>query len=263
MSSSPKIFQQAYYQRLADIEEKHWWSVGLRSIMAGLIGNRLDTYDSVDVLDVGCGTGYLMQWLRDFTSVGAMVGLDLSAHALRFCQENGERDVQIADASILPYANESFDFVVCIDTLQHLSPIGADQRALEEFARMLRAGGYVFIRTNSALGHPPLKGVDPNQYRRYHRTQMEEMLQRAGLDPIKVTYSNSLPAVWGMIKEYRAGEEPPPSGPTLTIEPPTKQTVITSALRTWLAIEEAYLTQINGIIPFGHSVLALARKPPV
>ena len=35
--SSPQIFEREYYQRLYDIEEKHWWAQGMRDAMVALL----------------------------------------------------------------------------------------------------------------------------------------------------------------------------------------------------------------------------------
>jgi ubiquinone/menaquinone biosynthesis C-methylase UbiE len=159
--------------------------------------------ESLRVLDIGCGTGYLLHFLRQHYPLnGEPVGLDISAHALKFCQQRGWKDLILGSATSVPLPSNSFDLIICIDTIQHLSPSGADQTAINEFSRLLSKGGLVYLRTNSALGRVALEGADPNQYRRYKLTDVEEMLQRADLEVVRSTYLNCIPGAAGMVKEY-------------------------------------------------------------
>ena len=150
--------------------------------------------------------------------------------------------------------------MICIDTLQHLSPAGADHRALADFARVLRPGGLAYLRTNSALGRAPLKGVDPNLYRRYRRPELVGMFKKEGFLIERATYVNFLPSVWGSLREYLA---PPPAetraiGPGLAINLPAS--TLRSRLMYRVLKGEAWVIGRLGIdLGFGHSLAVLAR----
>lgn len=260
--STPSIFQEAYYQRLYDIEETHWWAQGLHSIMMTLLSAYLQWDSPLDILDVGCGTGYLLDVFKGVSPQSNVVGIDVSEHALHFCLQRGQTRIAIADAAQLPYRNAAFDVVVCIDTLQHLTPKGAPVQAMNDFARLLRPGGWLFLRTNSALGHPPLRGVDPDLYRRFHRRELCDMVSAAGLRVERSSYVNTLPALWGMVKEYRSSQkvETPALGPALSIQPYRHPTP-TSQLLHGLMKTEGALIRSGITLGFGHSIVVLAQKP--
>ncbi len=93
------------------------------------------------VLELGCGGGQWSRWIAD---AGARpVGLDLSLNQLRHaCGVLGpnERRVPLvnADAERTPFADESFDVVMC----DHGAMTFADPyRTVPEVARVLRPGG--------------------------------------------------------------------------------------------------------------------------
>lgn len=91
--------------------------------------------DALSVLDVGCGNGLLVERLAGSRFA---VGVDRSRYALRQfaalrCQ---------ADANALPFADETFDCVVCAEVIEHL-PLAAYQVALHELARVARR--YIII----------------------------------------------------------------------------------------------------------------------
>ncbi|MAY02265.1 MAG: SAM-dependent methyltransferase [Gammaproteobacteria bacterium] len=84
------------------------------------------------VLDVACGTG---EWLLACQQLGAKVaGVDLSEKAIEICKEQmsaGEFYAQAAES--LPFAENSFDLVTCLGSLEHfVNPV----QALTEMRRV-------------------------------------------------------------------------------------------------------------------------------
>jgi len=98
------------------------------------------------VLDVGCGSGAVTRDIaRRVGSRGLAVGLDpspaLLAVASELAQETGLGDCvefREGDALRLPFADRSFDAVVCATVLSHV-PRG--EAAIPELVRVLRSGG--------------------------------------------------------------------------------------------------------------------------
>ena len=258
----PQIFELDYYQRLYDIQEQHGWAQGLRDAMDALLRPAIDG-KRLRALDIGCGTGYLLEYLQRYSLDGEVVGIDISPYALQFCQQRGANELAIASATQVPFPTASFDLIICIDTIQHLTPAGADLVALKEFARLLRPGGLLYLRTNSARGHRPLEGADPDQYRRYLLSELRTMTAQAGLQTVRATYLNAIPGFWAMLREYaQAGRRQVRAiGPGLSIQlhPPERAWVNRAIYRT-LAIEAWMIGKAGVNLPFGHSTAILARK---
>jgi SAM-dependent methyltransferase len=101
------------------------------------------------LLDVGCGPGTLTVDLAKHVAPGRVVGIDSEATVLdearRTAEEAGATNVEfhVADVHALPYDDGSFDVVHAHQVLQHLAH---PHRALEEMARVCRAGGVVAAR---------------------------------------------------------------------------------------------------------------------
>jgi len=85
------------------------------------------------ILDAGCGIGILG---RLYPQLG-LVGLDASMTLLREARQ-GYRLLVEASAEQLPFPNGSFDVVVALNMLHHVIH---PERAVREFARVLRPGG--------------------------------------------------------------------------------------------------------------------------
>jgi SAM-dependent methyltransferase len=262
-SREPRIFEPEYYRQLYQVEERHGWSAGMRGAMRALLGPRLTSGSGLRVLDAGCGTGYLLEELRRTGICREPVGIDISPSALSFCQRRGARALAQATAVRLPFRPGSFDLVLCIDTLQHLSPTGAALEALREAVRVLRPGGWLYLRTNSALGHRPAWGADSSLYRRYTVREVRELLKAAGLEVERATYLNALPGLWAAIREHtRPPVTHPRSGPALSIRPPAAGSGWRhAALRAILGFEAFAIGRLGIDLPFGHSCAFVARRP--
>ncbi len=98
-----------------------------------------------DVLEIGCGTGLILDRVKDVSK--SAVGVDLSVGMLRGALERG-LDVAQADATALPFADESFDVVYSFKVLAHIEDIGT---ALAEAARVTRPGGHMLLEFYNPL----------------------------------------------------------------------------------------------------------------
>ncbi len=95
------------------------------------------------LLDVGCGNALFTQWLR--ARAGEVVGCDHNAGNCRWGRAQYPDLALLASAAErLPFADDSFDCVVCSDTIEHVDD---DQRAIDELIRVLRPGGTLVVTT--------------------------------------------------------------------------------------------------------------------
>ncbi|MDX2054417.1 MAG: class I SAM-dependent methyltransferase [Polyangiaceae bacterium] len=90
-----------------------------------------------DVLEVGCGTGLVLDRIARFAK--SAKGLDLSPGMLEKARERG-LDVVLGSATALPFADNSFDVVCSFKVLAHIKDI---ELAVSELTRVVRPGGYV------------------------------------------------------------------------------------------------------------------------
>ncbi len=89
------------------------------------------------ILDLGCGPGLFTSPLSKNNQI---VGIDLSLEMLRLARPD-LKPVK-GDGTSLPFQNGTFDLVMAIEMLQHLSDF---RSLLEEILRVLRPGGELII----------------------------------------------------------------------------------------------------------------------
>lgn len=150
MTAMSRNKQEIYDDAAAD-----WWSDEVRWVrtLKNLVPARLSFFDRFtdwtdrDVLDLGCAGGFMSEALAQR---GARVtGIDPAQEAIAAAKThatatglNIRYDVGVGEA--LPYADESFDHVVCVDVLEHVHDL---TKVLAEIARVLRPGGLFFFDT--------------------------------------------------------------------------------------------------------------------
>ena len=106
---------------------------------------RLAKFDGVSrVLDVGCGTGALLEKIRFKYPTCVLDGIDLSSGMLEIAQKRNIPHATFVegDAEALPYGDGCFDVVLCCSSFHHYPN---PQKALAEFRRVLRPRGMVMI----------------------------------------------------------------------------------------------------------------------
>ena len=76
------------YHRFATVENRHWWFQGRRRVVAETLRGYLSdhpgsTARGLRVLDVGSGTGEMVDMLREF---GTVTAVDDSSQAVEYCR---------------------------------------------------------------------------------------------------------------------------------------------------------------------------------
>jgi SAM-dependent methyltransferase len=165
------------------LEDRHWWFVGKRLLVAALLGDRL-ARPGLRVLDVGCGTGGVLAGLRNGVRP---VGVDRSALALAHCRERGLTAVACAGAGALPFAPASFDVVLLLDVLEHFAD---EQRLLADVRALVRAGGHVLVSVPAFQFLWSEHDEILQHVRRYRAGQLRRVLEQARLTVERLTYTN-------------------------------------------------------------------------
>jgi SAM-dependent methyltransferase len=126
------------------------------------------------VLDIACGSGYGARLLAEYgaqQTVGADISWDAVAAASRFATDTIL--LITADARVLPFFSDSFDAVVSLETLEHVSDAS---EFLGEIRRVLKSDGLAIIST--PLNDGPGRFAPTNRFhnREYNRREFVALL---------------------------------------------------------------------------------------
>ena len=99
---------------------------------------------SSSLLDVGCAKGFMLHDLVELIPGISVSGVDVSNYAIEHAMEDVQLNVQVADAKNLPFADNSFDVVIAINTIHNLEREDC-AKALREIERVSRKGSFITV----------------------------------------------------------------------------------------------------------------------
>jgi 2-polyprenyl-3-methyl-5-hydroxy-6-metoxy-1,4-benzoquinol methylase len=154
----------------------------------------LSEWKHKSVLDAGTGFGRIA---RALALLGARVhGVDISMDMIELARSNNEDlsesiiSLQRGDIERLPFRNESFDAVVCMETLMHVPD---PRTAIKELSRVARPGGIVILGINNKFSLPYL----------VHGIQIHGAIYRRIKHKLVIEYPHSIGQVRHWIKEAK------------------------------------------------------------
>jgi len=99
------------------------------------------------LLDVGCGTGFILDLAHDLFQ--QIEGIDLTPEMLAYVTPRGNLALTLGQAEHLPFLPSSFNVVTCYSVLHHIEDL---QCVFSEVRRVLKPGG-VFYADESPSQH--------------------------------------------------------------------------------------------------------------
>jgi len=96
------------------------------------------------LLDVGCAKGFMLHDLTELIPGITVSGVDVSDYAIAHAMDGIKSKLQVADARDLPFADNSFDVVISINTIHNLDRDDCAQ-ALREIERVSRQGSFITV----------------------------------------------------------------------------------------------------------------------
>ena len=245
------LMDAGYFERMYALEETHWWHATRRRLIVSLVDRAYGGRTGLRLLDVGAGTGRVLEELR---KLGSTTGLDLDDDALRFCRRRGLDTAIKANLLALPFPAATFDVALALDVMEHIEDhVGA----MREVARCLRPGGRLFIFVPA---HPWLWSLQDevsHHVRRYTARTLREAVLAAGYEIEQLGYFNTflMPAVvlgrlW--LRVQRRYQE-------IADENSLHPGWANGLLRRIFGLEVPIVRRVS--MPMGASLLCVARKP--
>ncbi len=231
-------------------EARHFWFLGRLQLVLWMLRRYFPTAQRL--LDVGCGTGFVLEGIRRRYPALDLAGSDVRLTTLVEARRQMPGiSFFAADAFALPYESE-FDVVVALDVLEHIDD---DRAALRALKNVIKPGGGVILTVPQ---HPWLwSEVDDFSChrRRYVRSDLEGKVTDAGFEILRRTslFALTLP----LVIASRLVRRPAAFDPAAELKVPT---LLNIGLARLVALERL-LVWMGGSVPFGSSLVVVGRRP--
>lgn len=237
------------YRRMAAAGDQHWWYRSTRALLRQLLEPHLHPTVATRYLDAGGGTGATGGWLSELAPT---VLADYETIALDVATQDFPGYLPArADLNHLPFADASFDAVLCVTALCHR--MNPDPGAIVgDFVRITRPGGIVCLMEPG--GRRLWRGHDEITHtaRRFNVSDVRELAEGAGLEILRATgaYTFLVPpaAILGVVER---GADKSDVG--------RNESGLGGVMTVLAKLEQRWLRRWN--LPTGLSAIVLARKP--
>jgi ubiquinone/menaquinone biosynthesis C-methylase UbiE len=177
------------YEIMYRLENHYWWFIGKTYLIDECIlriDGGLSTKDRL--LDVGCGTGRILELLGSYDSHA--FGVDLSLDALAFSRVRVPQHLVCADMNKrLPFKDDTFRLITCLDVLEHMD---GDEWLLSEIERVCKPGGQVIVTVPACKLLWSFHDLALHHRKRYVKKEILNMLQKDTLTINKISYFNTV-----------------------------------------------------------------------
>lgn len=248
LNSGP--FPVSYFAQLSKVEQGHWWFRARNRLLLWAIAKKVKPFFSL--LEVGCGTGYVLEGIREAYPDAELFGSEYYSEGLFYAQKRiPTASFRKLDATVMDEFN-CYDVIGAFDVIEH---IGQDEKVLINMARAIKPGGALIITVPQ---HKWLwSKVDEHacHVRRYTRNEIMEKVHVSGLSVEYVTSFVSIlvPLMWlSRLRAYRGGYDP--------MSEFRISRWLNSSLEFVMQVELAFL-KLGMRFPFGGSLLLIAKKP--
>ncbi len=239
------------------MEDRHFWFVSRRAVILDALRRAVPDLAEQGLFDIGCGSGGLLAYL-DRSGVGIAGACDAYSESLEIVRRRITAPLVLVDEGRLPPLAPGHRLLALFDVLEHLD----DDRGMLGFLHSALAPGGSLVITVPA--HPFLfddRDRAACHRRRYRRRDLRGKLEEAGFEVRVLTHFMA-----SLVPLLLAGR-----GLTLLLSPSLRRRqerhdlefrvvpVVNGLLRALFGLERAFLRV--GSLPFGSSILAIARRP--
>jgi len=176
--------ERTVYDRMHELEARHWWFVARRKIIAALVKRHLRQQPAA-ILEAGCGSGGNLAMLQGFGTVDAF---EYDASARDHARAKSGLDIRFgALPDDLPFDDRRYDLIGLFDVLEHIEADAASLRALGD---RLSKGGKILITVPAFPSLWSRHDERHHHFRRYTRKTLAAAAAEAGLRMTWSSYFN-------------------------------------------------------------------------
>lgn len=201
-------FLRTLFYKLLDLFFLRSWYV--RRILREYAGE-IDNKGMWKLLDAGSGFGqydrFILNHFKNVTVTAVDVKQNYLEDARKYFRGDLERDrIQFRELDLVTAdLREEYDFVICIDVLEHIEE---DRRVIKNLESALKKGGYFLMHSPSIFAEEDAGEddtfVDEHARAGYSKQDIRKKIEEAGLTPVDIayTYGKAGHRAWELLIKY-------------------------------------------------------------
>jgi SAM-dependent methyltransferase len=179
--------ERVIYDRMAELDELHWWYRARRQVLASLIERAVRPPSKAKILEVGCGTGHNLKMLEQFGSVD---GIEIDDAARAVAEKRLGRKISSAPLPGLKGIKRGgYDLVAALDVVEHIDD---DRATIAALASCLKPGGKLLVTVPAHQWMWSAHDELNHHKRRYSKQGLRRLIEGSSLRLDKIGYFNSL-----------------------------------------------------------------------
>jgi len=254
LAENNDYYDSEHHGQLAALEAGNFWFRARNELILWALDRFFPKAQTM--LEIGCGTGFVLKALEDSRPHVALVGTEIHVKGLEVAKRRVTARTELVqlDARWLPFKDE-FDVAGVFDVIEHIDD---DERVLREIAKALKTGGFLLVSVpHHAFLWSEIDEVSKH-VRRYSTRELIDKLRRGGFEIVFVTSFSSLllPLMVLSRRAYRGTAE------ELLFRQFRMPRWMNFLLEKILGFER-FLIKSGLTFPFGGSLFLVARKANV
>lgn len=242
--------KEIVYHTNYQLEDNYWWFLARREIISKSIKKTLKLDKNEFILDVGCGTCGMAEYLaKDFN----VVAIDTSELALEYCKKRGVEHSFLSTLDSFPKEKYNIKAITILDVIEHIED---DKAIVTQLYDTLPINGYLIASVPAYQFLWSFHDEVHKHFRRYNLSNFKKLIAEAGFDIQFATYFNTflfpialtkrfLDIAFGLEKKNEYAIE---------IVPKPINTLFTKIFE----FEKHFFPKVS--FPFGLSILLIAKK---
>ncbi len=246
-------FNPEFFHLMVEVEPSHFWFVARNAILMDVLRKYFPNPGKV--LEIGCGTGFVLSGMRAAFPQASFSGSDIFTEGLAFTSQRARGTFLFQmDARRIPFAGE-FDLIGAFDVLEHVEE---DEAVLAQMYVACKPGGGIVLTVPQHRWLWSRVDEFAHHKRRYTRAELAEKVARAGF---RVEYATSFVSL--LLPLMLASRGMKKSGANMDEQMEAvglKVGRLTNAvLRAIMRVEQGMI-RLGLSFPWGGSLLLVARK---
>lgn len=244
------------FKMLFELEDKNFWFNSRNRVIKNLFNKYIGNVES-DILEIGCGTGYVLKGLQENFDNYNLYGSEIHLEGIKYAKKRlpSVEFIQL-DATKMPFKDE-FDAIGAFDVIEH---IDEDEMVISQIYKSLKNNGFLFLSVPQYKWMWSINDDFAFHKRRYSKKELHTKVEKAGFN---VKFISSFVFVlfpMMVLSRFLQSNKQDNNTKEMIIKKELDVNPILNSIFTFFMKIDEVLIKLNISLPFGGSIILVAQK---